>query len=146
MVILIPGAFARHLKAGSQRIWIDLKSLAAGKLDRLALDKAGGKRQAAVKPDGIVEDSYVDLIHALSARFQVMPFAHDWRKSLSSEVKDLAATVEKAMGGNRKRRGRPNAHVLRGWVGGFYGGRCKEGGREHPALPGFQRGRWFRDC
>ena len=86
VVILIPGVFASHLKAGSQRIWIDLESLAAGKLDRLALDKAGGKRQAAVKPDGIVEEGYADLIDALSARFQVMPFAYDWRKSLSSEV------------------------------------------------------------
>ena len=102
VVILIPGVFASHLKAGSQRIWIDLESLAAGKLDRLALDKAGGKRQAAVKPDGIVEEDYADLIDALSARFQVMPFAYDWRKSLSSEVEDLAATVEKALGGNRK--------------------------------------------
>ncbi len=130
VVILIPGVFASHLKAGNQRIWIDLENLAAGKLDRLALDKAGGKRQAAVKPDGIVEENYADLIDELSTRFQVMPFAYDWRKSLSSEVKELAATVEAALQGNRK------VHLLAHSSGGLLA----------RALMAYHRETWDKLC
>ena len=135
VVILIPGVFASHLKAGSQRIWIDLESLAAGKLDRLALDKAGGKRQAAVKPDGIVEEGFADLIDALATRFQVVPFAYDWRKSLSSEVEALAAAVEKALGGNRKvyllahSSGGLLARALMAYHGATWDKLCQRGGR-----------------
>jgi len=90
VVFLLPGIMGSHLAAGTERIWLDPAGIAFGKFEALRIDAPG------VKPEEPVWMFYGDLVKALSATHEVIPFAYDWRASLEKEAARLSAEIDKA--------------------------------------------------
>jgi CHAT domain-containing protein len=90
VVFLLPTAFASHLRIGAERIWLDLPALAAGKLAQLALGGTAGE----IAVDGLVAEGYGELVDHLVNRFEVVPFAWDWRASVVESCARLAVELD----------------------------------------------------
>ncbi len=93
-VFLVPGIMGSHLSVGDERIWIDIKEIAKGRLSRLKASALG------VKPDGLVERSYKALAEHLAKRYDVVLFPYDWRRSLLEEGRRLATEVDDRLRGS----------------------------------------------
>lgn len=87
-VILIPDVLASHLRDKSGPIWLEPRRLAAGLFAQLDL-----RGEEAVTVGEIVADNYAALYEHLAQRFDVLPFAYDWRRSLNEPVQRLADIV-----------------------------------------------------
>lgn len=91
VVFVLPGFTGTHLKAGGDRIWIDILQLAVGGLGRLAI-AAGG-----VKPDELVARYYGGLCRYLDAGHEVRPWPYDWRRSILATAKRFADDLEQQL-------------------------------------------------
>ena len=88
VVFLLPGIMGTHLRAGDNRIWVDLSDLAKGRLGKLHIDAVD------VEPDALVGGSYLKLIEFLEgAGHEVVPFPYDWRLSILRESRRFADAV-----------------------------------------------------
>ena len=129
VVFVVPTVMGTYLRAGSQRIWLDLAPLAEGKLCRLKIGPAGSAAGAAnegadgsadmkgVVADGIVAEGYAELLKSLGDRFVVIPFPYDWRESLAEAGLRLAIEIEAEL----RRHQRP-IHILAHGSGGLVAG------------------------
>jgi pimeloyl-ACP methyl ester carboxylesterase len=101
-LFFVPGLMASHLKTsneesgGSRRIWLDYDALAVGELDKLDLSKN------SVSPDGVIAPPYQRLIQHLSANYEVLPFAYDWRLSVDDSARQLAEAVRMQLERHRR--------------------------------------------
>ena len=89
-VFVLPGILGSNLKAGADRIWLGWRLING--LERLAYPGAKD-----VLADGPIDRVYDDLIVALSATHEVIPFAFDWRLPIEQEAKRLASAVKEAL-------------------------------------------------
>lgn len=88
LVVVVPGIFGSHLRVNQQRIWLDSEEIYQGGLARL---QAGAK----ARPESLVELHYSHLIQYLSRSQQVVPFAYDWRLSLTQAARELGASISR---------------------------------------------------
>lgn len=85
-VILLPGILGSHLAVDDKRIWLSHR-LANG------FHHLNYPSSRAVKPDGMIEMVYGDLIAFLEATHEVIEFSFDWRLPLDEEARRLAKVV-----------------------------------------------------
>jgi hypothetical protein len=90
-VFVLPGILGSNLKAGEHRIWLSLRLI--GGLDKLAYSPTD-----EVEPDGPIGLVYDRLIeHLANRKYDVRPFAFDWRKPIEEEALRLADAIEEAL-------------------------------------------------
>jgi len=91
-------------------IWVNLFRLFRGRIADLQMDPAGQSRRE-VRVQGIRVE-YLPLIVELSSRWDVLPFAYDWRESIDKS----AARLDEAVG--RWANGQP-CHIVAHSMGGL---------------------------
>lgn len=109
MVFVLPGVMGSHLKVADHEVWLNYSALLRGGLGELADVDATN-----VQPGGLVGEAYRDLCRALDDSHEVIPFAYDWRRSVTVAAVLLAAEVDGAL----KRTKQPVRFVAHG-VGGL---------------------------
>jgi pimeloyl-ACP methyl ester carboxylesterase len=104
-VVLLPGIMGSSLTTvddgDEDLIWIHLIRLASGQIERLRLTPDGsGEADPAlqVKATDIDKRSYARAILWLRARWNVQPFAYDWRKDIDHAAHALAAFIRDTFG------------------------------------------------
>lgn len=95
-------------------IWISYVRLALGRLARLTLTLDGepADPRYSVKLGGLLTDYYLPLIVALDNRWDVRPFAFDWRIDIDASARRLAHEIEEWA------KGEP-AHIVAHSMGGL---------------------------
>jgi tetratricopeptide (TPR) repeat protein len=91
IVVVLPGIMGSTLKAGDNSVWMNYLALAAGGLADLDMSVPN------VEPSGLVADSYQRLVRYLSLSHEVIPFAYDWRKTITDAANRLRAVLEQAL-------------------------------------------------
>lgn len=90
VVFVLPGLMGSHLRVRNERVWIDQGQLALGDLEKLHIEAA------QVEPETLLA-AYGNLVEALKARHEVIPFAYDWRLSLRESAQRLQEAVKLEM-------------------------------------------------
>jgi tetratricopeptide (TPR) repeat protein/pimeloyl-ACP methyl ester carboxylesterase len=108
MVFVLPGIMGSHLKVGDHEVWLNYPALLRGGLGELADVDATN-----VQPSGLVGEAYRDLCKSLDDSHEVIPFAYDWRRSVTHAAGLLAAEVDAAL----KRSKAPARFVAHGMGG-----------------------------
>lgn len=85
LIFVVPGIMGSELREGSDRIWVDLGSLAAGRFDRLDPDQ-----RRAIAASSVLRAKYDRLVTWLSQRANVRVFPYDWRLSIAKSATLLA--------------------------------------------------------
>src|SRR5690606_34913126 len=88
VVYLLPGLMGSQLRAGKDRVWVDMVDLAMGGLKKL---KATAKNITA---DKLIGSNYKELIRFLANTHEVKLFAYDWRISLLETARLLRQSLE----------------------------------------------------
>jgi pimeloyl-ACP methyl ester carboxylesterase/O-acetyl-ADP-ribose deacetylase (regulator of RNase III) len=82
-------------------IWINLFRLAAGQLERLELAPDGQHeedRTFTVRPTALDKRTYARALLWLRARWNVQPFAYDWRRDIDESADALARFIREQFG------------------------------------------------
>lgn len=82
-------------------VWVNLLRLAAGQMERLKLSPDGSHDddpKFTVKPSTLDKRTYARAILWLRARWNVHPFAYDWRKDVDLSSADLAERIREKFG------------------------------------------------
>ena len=122
-VLVLPGIMGSELDSvdssgASDRIWLNFVNLILGRIADFALTPEGEPAKAGVqiRPAGVHLPTYVPILMELDSRWQVRPFAFDWREDidrsaarLDEEIKAFGAgepvhLVTHSMGGLVARR------------------------------------------
>ena len=96
-------------------VWVNLFRLAAGQIERLKLAPDGShddNPNFTVKPSALDKRTYARAILWLQARWNVHPFAYDWRKDMDISSATLAAFIREKFGGEP-------AHLVAHSMGGL---------------------------
>lgn len=94
IVFYLPGMMGSHLSIRPKgqntgdRIWFDPFDLAAGGIYSLKMEMPN------IIPDGLFEHYYGGLQQYLAKTYEVIPFAYDWRLSLSSLAKQFGELLK----------------------------------------------------
>ncbi len=88
IAIILPGIMGSNLYKDDDKIWVDFWSFVKGDLTKLAVDAPG------ISAPSLMGSSYRKLAKYLSDKYDVLPFAYDWRKSLTNEAKKLDDTIK----------------------------------------------------
>lgn len=104
-VVLLPGIMGSYLTTvedgDEDLIWIHLLRLASGGIGRLQLTPDGsGEADPAVqvKATDIDKRTYARAMLWLRARWNVQPFAYDWRQDIDQAAHALAAFIRETFG------------------------------------------------
>jgi pimeloyl-ACP methyl ester carboxylesterase len=105
-VVLLPGIMGSSLttvdgSGDEDLIWVHLLRLASGQIDRLQLTPDGSGEVDStlqVKATDIDKRTYARAILWLRARWNVQPFAYDWRKDIDHAAHALAAFIRETFG------------------------------------------------
>ena len=93
-VLVVPGFSGSRLAVSrdgiEQTLWFDLPALSAGGLEQLKLDESPSAATTALRADGLLKRSYGELLLTLAPRWNVRPFAYDWRLDLEGSADKLA--------------------------------------------------------
>ena len=92
IVFVLPGIMGSHLNVGDRGVWLRYLSLLKGGLGDLADVKASN-----VAPVALVGDGYRELCEFLQGSHEVIPFAYDWRRSVSDAARLLGVEVDNAL-------------------------------------------------
>ena len=120
-------------------VWVNFFRLINGRIDRLRLAADGSKEADPawrVIPTGVNKRYYARAVLALGGRWNVTPFAYDWRKDIDESSNELAKLIR------RDFQGKP-VHLVAHSMGGLV---CRNFIRLHPNLweamedPGLVRG------
>lgn len=120
-------------------VWVNFFRLINGRIDRLKLAADGAKEADPtwrVVPMGVNKRYYARAVLALGGRWNVTPFAYDWRKDIDDSSNELAKLIR------RDFQGKP-VHLVAHSMGGLV---CRNFIRLHPDLweamkdPGLMRG------
>lgn len=96
-------------------VWVSIINLALGQLEKLCLAEDGAREsdgKLQVRPTGLNKRFYGRAILALRARWNVEPFAYDWRKDIDEASSQLAAFIRDRF------RGEP-VHLVAHSMGGL---------------------------
>ncbi len=132
-VLVLPGILGSHLQVDGERIWLGWRLINGLKL--LAYPDRAGR---PVAPDGVIGDSYDQLIEFLAATHQVIEFAFDWRKPMELEAQRLGRAVQAALTA-RAQTGQPVrmlAHSMGGLVARTMQLECPDVWAQMMARPG----------
>ncbi|MEO6733294.1 MAG: CHAT domain-containing protein [Ferruginibacter sp.] len=88
IAIIMPGIMGSNLCRDDDKIWVDFWSFVKGDLVKLAIDEPN------ISARSLMGSSYRKLAKYLSGKYDVLPFAYDWRKSLTEEAKKLDDTIK----------------------------------------------------
>src|SRR5262245_36689737 len=100
-VVFLPGIMGSNLaaveKTGDEDlVWVNLFRLATGQLERLQL-AADGRHEAnatfTVQPTTLDKRTYARAMLWLRARWNVAPFAYDWRRDIDEAADALARFI-----------------------------------------------------
>jgi pimeloyl-ACP methyl ester carboxylesterase len=120
-------------------VWVNFFRLIFGRIDRLKLAADGAKEANPtwrVVPTGVNKRYYARAVLSLGGRWNVTPFAYDWRKDIDDSSNELAKLIR------REFQGKP-VHLVAHSMGGLV---CRNFIRLHPDLweamkdPGLVRG------
>ena len=92
IVFVLPGIMGSHLNVGDREVWLHYLALLRGGLGDLADVDA-----ANVRPVALVGDAYRELCESLQGSHEVIPFAYDWRRSVTDAARLLAGEVDNAL-------------------------------------------------
>ncbi len=96
-VFMLPGILGSELGYGDNRIWMDLKDIFRGRLERLDLHRESPKE---IKPFRMFPRYYNELANFLAATHDVLPFPYDWRVSMQDEADRFAGELTKRLDGS----------------------------------------------
>lgn len=88
VVFILPGIMGSHLAVNEDRIWLNPRNIAQGKLQLLRYGSPN-----LVTAQAPLWSCYGDLIKQLSGAYRVVPFPYDWRLSVFEEAERLAAEI-----------------------------------------------------
>ena len=94
-VLVLPGSWApsstRWTARWSDRIWLNFVNLILGRLADFELTPEGEPAKAGVqiRPAGVHLPTYVPILLELDSRWQVRPFAFDWREDIDRSAARL---------------------------------------------------------
>ncbi|SHO49033.1 CHAT domain-containing protein [Desulfopila aestuarii] len=129
IAFILPGIMGSHIQLGSDRIWFDPFSMCTGGMDKLKVEAKN------VSPDGWMDLSYEKLARYLTEKYEVRPFAYDWRLSITAAATLFGKELDKAIK-DAKKRGKPLrivAHSMGGLVARLA---LKTRWQEFKSLPG----------
>lgn len=92
LVFVLPGVMGSQLEVGGQKVWLDYPALLAGGFSALTDIDAPN-----VTPVALLGDGYRDLCEFLQLTHEVLPFAYDWRKSVTNAAQLLAVEIDNAL-------------------------------------------------
>ncbi|MBU8817758.1 CHAT domain-containing protein [Mycolicibacterium goodii] len=92
IVLVLPGIMGSELSVGEREVWMRYLALLRGGLGDL-----GDVAAANVRAVSLVGDGYRELCEFLQSSHEVIPFAYDWRRSVTAAARLLAAEVESAL-------------------------------------------------
>jgi pimeloyl-ACP methyl ester carboxylesterase len=108
-------------------VWVNFFRLIIGRIDRLKLAADGAKEADStwrVVPTGVNKRYYARAVLTLGGRWNVTPFAYDWRKDIDDSSNELAKLIR------RDFQGKP-VHLVAHSMGGLV---CRNFIRLHPDL------------
>ena len=88
IVLILPGIMGSNLVRDNDKIWVDFWSFVKGDLVKLNINAP------TISAPSLMGSSYRKLAKFLSNKYDVLPFAFDWRKSLTEEAKKLDDTIK----------------------------------------------------
>ena len=88
IVLILPGIMGSNLVKDNDKIWVDFWSFVKGDLVKLDINAPD------ISASSLMGSSYRKLAKYLSNKYDVLPFAYDWRKSLTEEAKKLDDTIK----------------------------------------------------
>ena len=109
IVFVLPGIMGSHLNIGDREVWMHYLALLRGGLGDLADVNATN-----VRPVALVGDGYRELCEFLQNSHEVIPFAYDWRRSVTDAARLLAVEVDNAL-----RRTRQPVRIVAHSMGGL---------------------------
>ncbi|MGI9493593.1 MAG: CHAT domain-containing protein, partial [Geminicoccaceae bacterium] len=96
-VFILPGILGSELRYDDKRIWMSLRQIFKGRLERLDLHRENPKEIEAFR---MFPRYYFGLAKYLAASHNIEPFPYDWRISMQTEAKRFAALLTKELDGN----------------------------------------------
>ena len=88
IAVIMPGIMGSNLYRDDDKIWVDFWSFVRGHLVKLDINAAN------ITAPSLMGSSYRKLAKYLSGKYDVLPFAYDWRKPLTEEAKNFDATIK----------------------------------------------------
>ena len=129
IAIILPGIMGSNLYRDDNKVWVDFWSFVKGDLIKLDINAAN------ISAPSLMGSSYLKLAKYLSNKYDVLPFAYDWRKSLTEEAKKLDDTIKILLAKKQP------IHVIAHSMGGVFFREFILGGSQWQALnssPGFK--------
>lgn len=129
IAIILPGIMGSNLYRDDNKVWVDFWSFVKGDLIKLDINAPN------ISSPSLMGSSYLKLAKYLSNKYDVLPFAYDWRKSLTDESKKLDDTIKILL--TKKQP----IHVIAHSMGGVFFREFILGGSQWQALnssPGFR--------
>ena len=122
IAIILPGIMGSNLCRDDDKIWVDFWSFVKGDLVKLDITAPN------ITARSLMGSSYRKLAKYLSGKYDVLPFAFDWRKSLTEEAKKLDDTIKILLATKQP------IHVIAHSMGGVLFREFMMGGSQWPAL------------
>ena len=88
IAIILPGIMGSNLFCNEDKVWVDFWSFVKGDLVKLEIDANN------ISAPSLMGSSYLKLAKYLSGKYDVLPFAYDWRRSLTDEAKNFNNTIK----------------------------------------------------
>lgn len=88
IVIVLPGIMGSNLDQGNKKIWINYARFLVGDLSKLDISRKD------ILASSIIKTSYKKIVDYLSAEYDVVTFAFDWRLPLADAAELLKAKIE----------------------------------------------------
>ncbi len=88
IAIVLPGIMGSNLDQGSKKVWINYMRFLVGDLSKLDISRKD------ILASSIIKTSYKKIVDYLSAEYDVVTFAFDWRLPLTDAAELLKAKIE----------------------------------------------------
>ena len=100
-VLVLPGIMGSELdsvdRSGeAERIWLNFVKLILGRIADFELTPEGEPAKAGIqiRPAGVHRETYVPILMELDSRWNVRPFAFDWREDIDRSAARLEAEIK----------------------------------------------------
>lgn len=89
VIIIVPDVFGSLLESNGEVLWPDVTAIARSGLGALALANP-------LTPTALVDRVYGPLVAGLGGGAEIVPFAYDWRKSITDVAAELVKVIHSA--------------------------------------------------